>query len=67
MSERLSEKAYLTPEETAELLGISIRTVKRHLQSGAIPGVKVGRFWRVARAELDRALLAARQRPKRRG
>ena len=33
---------WLTPEQAADLLGLSLRTVKGHLASGHIPSVKVG-------------------------
>ncbi len=61
-------KAYLSPDEVAELLGLSLRTVMRRIDDGTIPAVKVGRLWRVQRADLDRALAAepVRRRPGRR-
>jgi len=40
-----------TPEETAAKLKVTMRTVKRWLQSGQLQGVKAGRRWRV-RAEV---------------
>ena len=38
---------YLTPEETAEVLGISVGTVYRKLQTGDLAGFQLGRQWRV--------------------
>jgi excisionase family DNA binding protein len=52
----------LTPTETAERLGISPLTVAHMLRAGRLPGVKVGRLWRIREADLDeyvRALAAA--------
>ena len=43
----------LTPTEVAEYLRISESTVYRLLTAGAIPGVKVGRSWRVRKEDLD--------------
>ena len=37
----------LTPEEAAEILGISVYTVKDFLRAGKITGVKVGKLWRI--------------------
>lgn len=43
----------LTPCEVAEYLRVSESTVYRLLMSGVIPGVKVGRSWRVKKEALD--------------
>jgi excisionase family DNA binding protein len=45
-----------TPEETAAKLKVTMRTVKRWLQSGQLHGVKAGRGWRV-RADAVEAFL----------
>jgi len=47
-----------TPEEVAELLRVSPRTVQRWLAQGKLQGVKVGRLWRIPKASLDRFLEA---------
>lgn len=44
---------YLTPEQVAEILQVSLITVKRWLTARAIPGYKVGRQWRVDPVELE--------------
>lgn len=49
---------YLSAEEAADLLGLGLETVKRHLRAGRLPGKKVGRLWRVSRAALDAHLAA---------
>ncbi len=46
----------LTPAQVAEYLGISEKTVKRHLASGRILGTKVGKFWRIRRVDVERLL-----------
>lgn len=43
----------LDAQETAEELRLGINTTYSLLASGAIPGVKVGRQWRVSREALD--------------
>lgn len=37
----------LTPKQVAELWGCHERTVTRQLLAGTLPGVRVGRNWRV--------------------
>lgn len=37
----------LTPDDVAERLKMHRDTVRRLLRSGEIPGVKIGRSWRV--------------------
>src|SRR6266487_3988228 len=47
----------LTPEEAANILGLSTFTVRRLLREGELPGRKVGkRQWRIRRADLDEYL-----------
>lgn len=42
----------LTPEQTAELLQVSTRTVLQLAREGEIRGHKVGRAWRFCREDL---------------
>lgn len=42
----------LSAEETAEALGLCLDSVRRHLRSGKLPGVRVGRNWRVPESRL---------------
>jgi excisionase family DNA binding protein len=46
MSGPLLERRLLTAAELAHLLGISPRTLRRHVKSGAIPSVRIGRLLR---------------------
>ncbi len=46
------EKLY-TPEEVAEVLGISPLTTRNWLRSDRIHGVKVGKEWRVRERDLQ--------------
>lgn len=48
MSENL-----LTPEEAAERLAVSPKTVRDWLRSGELKGVKVGRLWRIRPTDLE--------------
>ena len=43
----------LTCEEAAAHLRLHVRTVGRLLTQGTLPGVKVGRQWRLRRADLE--------------
>lgn len=44
----------LTPEEVADLLSVSLKTVGNWLRSGQLQGIKLGRLWRISRPELER-------------
>lgn len=46
----------LSPEEVAELLKVNPQTVYRALRAGKLPGAKVGRQWRVNKADLEKYL-----------
>ncbi len=48
MSENL-----LTPEEAAERMAVSPKTLRDWLRSGELRGVKVGKLWRVRPADLE--------------
>ena len=47
-----SKDEVLTPDEAAQLLKVSKKTLLRHARAGQIPGVKLGRVWRFRRSEL---------------
>jgi excisionase family DNA binding protein len=53
----------MTCEEAATYLRLHARTVGRLLAQGKLPGVKVGRQWRLRRADLD-AYLAGGASPR---
>jgi len=50
------EKPYLTVEEVADLLQVSVETVRGYInrKRNKLPASKVGREWRVRRKDLDR-------------
>ena len=58
------EHDLLTCEEAAQYLRLHCRTVYRLLQEGRLPGVRVGRQWRILRADLD-AYLRGQAMPSR--
>ncbi len=43
----------LTVEEVAIVLRVSVQAVRRLLRKGEIPGIRVGKFWRVPRSALE--------------
>ena len=45
---------YLTPREVMELLAIGKNTFYKLVQSGQLPACRLGRQWRVRRADLSR-------------
>lgn len=42
----------LTPEEVAERLSVTVKTVREWLRTGELTGVKLGRIWRVREEDL---------------
>lgn len=59
----MSEQPYLTVEEVAELMRVSKMTVYRLLHSGDLPGIRVGRSFRVPRQALDTFLRSSATMP----
>ena len=47
------ETDLLTPEEAAVYLRLNPQTTYRLLRSGHLPGVKIGRQWRIRKSSLD--------------
>lgn len=46
--------AILTAEEAAAFLRVHLNTVKKLLADGTLPGKKIGRQWRIDKADLKR-------------
>jgi len=53
MSQEAGRVRYLTVEEVAEVMRVSKMTVYRLLHSGELPGVRVGRSFRVPQDALE--------------
>ena len=51
---------HLGPQEVAALLGVSVRTIRRHIKAGALMAPRIGRLLRISDASL-RAFLAERR------
>lgn len=48
----MAEKMY-TPEEVAEHLHLKVKTVLDFLRAGKLPGVKIGKNWRIPDSDLQ--------------
>ena len=48
------ERIYLTPEEYAERVGLTSRTVRRMIRDGEVDAKRFGRRWRIPASELTR-------------
>lgn len=44
---------FLTPAEAARLLRVSEDTVRGMLNAGTLPGLRLGRLWRIPEAALE--------------
>ena len=47
------EKPFLTLEEVADLLGVNYQLIYRLVRSGELPAVRLGRIYRIERADLE--------------
>lgn len=58
-----SSGPFVTPAEAAARLRLHKRTVYRLLEQGVIPGVKIGKLWRIAEQDLTVEALSPRRSP----
>lgn len=56
------EKSYLTLEEVAELLGVNYQLIYRLVRDGKLPAIRLGRIYRIDRADLTDYLALMKQR-----
>jgi putative molybdopterin biosynthesis protein len=52
----IEQQPFLTPQEASELLRVSVYTVRRWIKEGDLPAYRVGRGWRISKAEMGRWL-----------
>ncbi len=52
----MEHQSFLTPQEVADLLRVSVYTVRRWIKEGDLPAYKVGRGWRISEPDLGRWL-----------
>jgi excisionase family DNA binding protein len=43
-------------DEVSKLLGLHPKTVQQMARAGRVPGIRIGKFWRFRRSEIDRWL-----------
>jgi excisionase family DNA binding protein len=48
----MAENMY-SAEEAAQILGLQVRTVRNYVREGRLPGVRIGKQYRIARADLE--------------
>jgi excisionase family DNA binding protein len=58
----MAEAVLLTPEQVAKRFQVKERTVLDWLRSGHLPGVKLGRLWRIQPEAVEAFLTAAAPR-----
>lgn len=58
MTEREDPNALLSPQEAAEMLRVTDRTVQRYIKDGDLPAVRLpgGRLWRIRRGDVEALL-----------
>jgi excisionase family DNA binding protein len=56
------DREWLSVADICEYMGVSTFVVTRMLRSGGLPGIKMGREWRIARADFEDWLNAERFR-----
>jgi excisionase family DNA binding protein len=49
----MSTAEFLTPEEVAARLKVQPRTVQEWLRTGRLPGLKLGKLWRIRESDLE--------------
>ncbi len=64
MSQEAGRPRYLTVEEVADVMRVSKMTVYRLLHSGELPGVRVGRSFRVPEDALEAYLRSSATVPR---
>ncbi len=52
---------FLTPEDVARRLRVSIFTVRRWIHQGELPAYRIGRGWRIGESDFTRWLQTRRQ------
>jgi excisionase family DNA binding protein len=48
-----AHKDFYSPDQVAELLGVHVRTVRRHIREGKLKASRIGKQYRVAASDLD--------------
>lgn len=51
----MTEELY-TPQQTADKLQVSLKSIRKWLAEGKLTGVKVGRLWRIRESDIQQFL-----------
>ncbi len=62
LTEKL-EKMALSPEETAQVLGLHVNSVRALIHNGKLPAIKLGRKFLISRQELQKWLAGQSNQP----
>ena len=54
-------ESLLTPERAAQLLAVSLKTIRDWLKRGRLKGVRAGRLWRIPERDLETFLAAEKE------
>jgi excisionase family DNA binding protein len=60
---RRIEMDYYTPEQVAEKLQLSVRTIWKYLREGKLPASKIARGYRISEEQLDRFMKSLEVNP----
>lgn len=47
------QQDWASPEQVAEQLGLHVRTIRSYIRDGRLPAARIGKQYRIARADLD--------------
>ena len=47
------ERTFHTKQETANILGLHVKTIERYLLSGKLKGAKVGSKWKISNDDIN--------------
>ncbi len=56
MPDASNVSCFMTVKEVSQHLRLTERTIYTMLENGVIPGVQIGRVWRIDREQLDQKL-----------
>ena len=51
-----TEMEYMSLEDVADMLGVTYQLIYRLVRAGELPAIRLGKLYRVSRADLDRYL-----------
>lgn len=54
---------YYSPEQVAEKLQLSVRTIWAYIRDGKLPATKLGRKYRISEEQLDRFMKSLEVKP----